>query len=178
MMKNFLHLTSPTIKYLLSGFLLFSIFNQVIDNTGFIIPVKKLKQEVEESITKKNLKYLGAPNSKVVELSGAVKMASESTNLNEQLIVALIKTESNFRNNAVSSKNYQGLMQTPTATFIYSDVDILHGARILKDKLKITNGNLLQALTLYKGGNNPVARKYAIETMELYTKLLNRKENI
>jgi hypothetical protein len=64
-------------------------------------------------------------------------------------------------------------MQTPKATFEYPEVDTLYGAKILQDKLKYANGDLLQALTLYKGGNNKLARKYAIETLKLYEEILN-----
>ena len=161
-------------RYLLLGFLFLTIINQLTDIAGIIIPIKSSERKGAKCLVEKNLRDLGAPGSQLVELSYAVKLASESTNLNEELIVAIIKTESDFKRNAISSKNYKGLMQTPSATFIYVDVDVLHGARILKDKLKTTNGNLLQALTLYKGGNNPVARRYAFETLNLYEKLLNQ----
>jgi soluble lytic murein transglycosylase-like protein len=171
-LKWILKLTSP-IKYLLIVYLFFAIGHQLTNISGIIIPVKQINKEFT---IEKNLEYLGAPKSKVDDLTQAVKIASDSTNLKEELIVAIIKTESNFKNHAVSYKKYKGLMQTPTATFIYSDVDVLHGARILKDKLRITNGNLLQALTLYKGGNNSIARRYAIETLDLYKDLLEKNQ--
>lgn len=122
------------------------------------------------------LKYLGAPEEKIQRLTDAIKYASFVTSISEELIIALIKTESNFKAKAISSKRYKGLMQTPSATFIYFDVDILHGCRIFEDKLKIAKGNMLRALSLYKGGDNPVAMKYAKQTYNLYTHLLSKKK--
>jgi soluble lytic murein transglycosylase-like protein len=83
-----------------------------------------------------------------------------------------MKTESDFNKKAVSPKNYKGLMQTPKATFEYPEVDTLYGVKILEDKLKSSNGNMLKALALYKGGDNPIARLYAKEVYVLYKKLL------
>jgi hypothetical protein len=122
------------------------------------------------------LKYLGAPEEKIQRLADAIKYASFVTSIPEELIVALIKTESNFKAKAISSKKYKGLMQTPSATFIYFDVDILHGCRIFEDKLRIAKGNMLRALSLYKGGDNPVAMRYAKQTYNLYTHLLSKKK--
>ena len=58
-------------------------------------------------------------------------------------------------------------MQTPSASF-FTDVDILYGARILKEKLRLTGGDLFEALTLYKGGDRLLARKEANRVLEIY----------
>lgn len=123
--------------------------------------------------TEQMLRSLGAPSDKVNKLAKAVRLASYATGLKEELFVALMYTESSFKADAVSSKGYKGLLQTPTATFKYAEVDVMHGAMILQDKLDQTHGNLLDALALYKGGNNPAAKKYASQTYSLYVRLVN-----
>ena len=65
-------------------------------------------------------------------------------------------------------------MQTPYASKKWADLDILHGARILEEKLRLSNNDLELALTLYKGGRNELAKKQAKETMVVYNRLLNR----
>lgn len=122
------------------------------------------------------LEIAGCPVKKIPTLAHAVSTASKSTNgeVSPALIVALIKGESYYKENVISSKGYKGLMQTPKATFEYADVDVLYGVRILKDKLRIANGNLEFALALYKGGNNPEAKRYARQTLNLYMQLASR----
>jgi len=113
-----------------------------------------------------------APPGKINDLSKAVTNASAMTDLSPELIVALMKTESEFNYKAVSNKGYKGLMQTPWATFKWASVDTLHGAEILREKLRYSRGDLKLALALYKGGNNEAARAYATETFALYKRLL------
>lgn len=104
------------------------------------------------------------------EIARAVVKAVEDTGLDGSLLIALMKTESNFKRYAVSSKNYQGLMQTPGHSG-YPDIDVLWGARILQEKLRITNQDLPKALALYKGGNNKMARQQAREVLKLWEKV-------
>ena len=107
------------------------------------------------------------------ELAKCVKIAKISSGFDEELIIALMKTESDFKTTAISVKHYKGLMQTPWASFEYPEVDTLYGVKILEEKLRSTKGNLIKALALYKGGNNQVARREAKVTYELYKKLLD-----
>jgi len=116
---------------------------------------------------KKDLKTLGAPEKELESLSRSIKMASETTNINSKIITSLMYTESTFKKDVISSKGYKGLMQTPEATFKFSEVDTLLGAKVLQEKLNISNGNLLEALTLYKGGNNNASRQYAKEVLQI-----------
>ena len=115
---------------------------------------------------------VGAPKDKIDELSIAINSAAVLTKIDPELIVALIKTESNFVYDAVSPKGYQGLMQTPWATMKWAEVDILLGAKIFEEKMKFSRNNLRLALALYKGGNNKLARKYAAETFRIYQSLI------
>ena len=139
--------------------------------------IKTLKQPIikekdNETRIRRSLVFLEVPKDRHRELVRCIKVATSCTGIKEELVIALMSTESEFNKNAISPKNYKGLMQTPKATFKYPEVDTLYGAKILEDKLKTSNGNMMMALTLYKGGNNELARKYARQTYKLYQKLL------
>lgn len=139
-------------------------------HTAFHIvqPVEKIEIKQQTSQLENVLNSLKCPSWKVKEVAKAIELASEQTKINSILLACLLQTESNFNSKAVSEKNYKGLMQTPTATFKWADVDILHGARILEEKLRITKGDVIRALTLYKGGDNPVASRQAYQVVALY----------
>ncbi len=150
------------------------------NNLTKVLPVAvKIEQENKIiSTIKKDLHELNAPPHKIPELANAVYIAHQSTGLNPKLVVSLMYTESNFKTNAVGPQNrtkirYKGLMQTPTATW-FSDVDVLYGARILKQKLEISDFDLRKALALYKGGNNRVAFRQADQVLKLYSELQRR----
>lgn len=135
----------------------------------------KIQENVIIKEIKNDLTSLQAPTRKVPELANAVYTAHQSTGLNSKLITAVMYTESKFNEKAIGPENrtsirYKGLMQTPTATW-FSDVDTLHGARILVSKLEESNHDLRLALALYKGGKNPVAFRQADEVLKLYRKL-------
>jgi len=125
-------------------------------------------------VIEKKLRFVGARGEVVPKLAKAIKMASHETNINHSIIVALISTEDpDFKPYAKSKKGYKGFMQTPTATGEFYDVDVLHGTRILEQKLFETKGDLLKALALYKGGNNPEARREALQTYKVYQRIKN-----
>jgi len=134
-----------------------------------------VSQENSVDTTEEALVSLGAPKKDVKELAKAVRVASQATNFSEKLVVAVVYTESRFIKSAVSPAGYKGLAQTPTATFKYPSVDVLHGMSILREYYNVT-GNLEDALTLYKGGKltNNVARGQARETIRIYKNLLRR----
>jgi len=124
-----------------------------------------------------DLQKLNAPEQQIPELSNAIYIAQESTGIDPKLIIALMKKESNFKTKAIgphnkTKKRYKGLMQTPTATYEFSDVDTLHGARILEQKLKISKNDLRKALALYKGGTNKTAYNQADNVLKIYSQLL------
>ncbi|HME45162.1 MAG TPA: hypothetical protein VKF36_18865 [Syntrophorhabdales bacterium] len=125
---------------------------------------------------KQSLLKVGAPTEKIDELATAVKGASATAGVNPILLVALMYTENEtFDYKAVSEKGYKGLMQTPWASMRWADVDILLGAKILQEKLKLSENNLLEALRLYKGGKNTTATRQAKRTIEVYEDLLKEK---
>jgi len=175
--KVIMSITELTIKLLIIAFCVVFLNTQFVEMSRVAVPITLVSQEkpVVDDRTEKALKLLGAPSSEVKELTRAVKIASSATSFHERLCVALMYTESTFKKDAVSSKGYKGLMQTPTATFRYAAVDTLHGMSILRDYYNST-GNLEDALTLYKGGKltNVAARIYAKETIKVYHDLVRK----
>ena len=87
-----------------------------------------------------------------------------------------IETESNFKIDAKSNKNYKGLGQTPKAVMKtgYEVGDLVYAACIYNDKLKFTKGDHHLALAMYKGGNNPAAHKCANKVEDLYAKVKSK----
>lgn len=139
----------------------------------FMLSIPQPVSRVNALNRAKNALYkVGAPADKIDDLSRAITNASAMTGLSQELLVALMKTESEFDYDAISNKGYKGLMQTPWATLKWASVDTLHGAEILREKLKYSKGDLKLALTLYKGGKNAQATRYAIETLRIYRSLL------
>jgi soluble lytic murein transglycosylase-like protein len=96
----------------------------------------------------------------------AVDAAALRHDLPPQLIHSVIKVESNYNPNAVSSKGALGLMQLIPSTarrFGVSDVfdpaeNIEGGAKYLKYLLDLYNNNYVLALAAYNAGEGAVAR--------------------
>ena len=140
-------------------------------NKALPIPIQVISKDLVKEEAVKSLKILGAPSSEIERVSKGVALAVKSrtnSRIDVALVVTTINDESRFNPNATSVKGYKSYMQTPVATRIFADVDILHGVRILEEKLNMTNNNLLAAMTLYKGGNNPVAKRQAMQTLDKY----------
>jgi hypothetical protein len=84
-----------------------------------------------------------------------------------------IECESEFKITAKSSKGYKGLGQTPKAAMKtgFEEADLTYAACIFDEKMKIAKGDSKRALALYKGGDNPAARKCADKVFTLYDKI-------
>lgn len=91
-------------------------------------------------------------------------------NVNIALITAMIENESSFYPTAISKVGAKGLMQIYTLEcntiplnerkLFEIDYNIQCGICILKDKLRMANGNHYEAVKLYCGAG-PVAERYA-----------------
>jgi len=142
--------------------------------SNLIQPVASSPVEPDRpNLIRASLEFLGCPGHKIREIQQGIEISSSKTGIGGVLLTSLLFTESNFRSTVISNKGYRGIAQTPTASMIYPEVDILHGAMILKDKLRLTNGNMFEALAMYKGGTKVMeARKQAQYVVEVYNYLL------
>jgi len=108
--------------------------------------------------------------------------SASAKNIDPVFWACLIETESEFKLTARSSKGYKGLTQTPKAVGRtgFELGDMTYGICILDEKLKVARGDLNLAMALYKGGNNPAAKKEAKKVFVLYEKVntqIKEKQN-
>lgn len=106
--------------------------------------------EDELANTKQCLSKMGVPESKLNELAIAFRSASLLTGVNEDLIMALSYTESEYNKFARSRLGYKGLMQIPEPLWD-PDINVLRGVKILQEKMLESKGDLKGALVRYKG---------------------------
>lgn len=110
-----------------------------------------------------------ASGPRVVDIEKLVPIIAEAARahgLDAKLIHAVIRAESGYNENAVSSKGAVGLMQLIPATAqrygVVNSYDptqnIAGGTRYLRDLLKMFNGNVELALAGYNAGENAVIR--------------------
>lgn len=155
------------IKMMLKGVGLILIIGQILFNltqiSSILVPVKPSESPANHALQK-----MGIQNQ---ELAKSYDMVACKTGVSQEMLIALTQTESNFNPKAVSSKGYKGLMQIPVS-LTSQDAHIFEGATILKDKLRITGGDMRKAISLYKGyGNQPKGLQQADKVILLYNKL-------
>lgn len=120
-------------------------------------------------VTNKNL-------SEKEQIEDAVKRASKKYGLDENLIKAVIKTESNFNPRVVSHAGAKGLMQIMPANFkhlgvtnpfdIYQNVDA--GTKLLKEYIDKYNGNVEMGLMAYNGGPTRMKNRGVTSVEHIY----------
>lgn len=137
----------------------------VILQAGIIFPINLKQKECQIEL---KMAKMGYPKN----FASSVEMAAGRTKLSPEFIVALMQTESDFNPRAVSSKGYKGLLQIPHAVY-EPDANILIGANIFKEKMRIANGDIVKAICLYKGYPNESqrGREKARAVLKLYEQL-------
>lgn len=119
------------------------------------------------------------------DYTAIIKQAAEKFGVSEKLISAVIKTESNFKNNVVSHSGAEGLMQLMPGTASFLGVkdsfdpvqNITGGANYLRQMLNQFDGDTKLALAAYNAGPGNVKKHGGIppfkETKEYVQKVLD-----
>lgn len=156
------------IKSILLMFLILSIGNLFRLESMSFIPVQIVDQN--NPIVKK-LRFVGV-SSITTMLVNSIEFASRQYDVSTDMIIALTKTESDFKQGAVSSAGYNGLLQIPQKIY-HVDANIIIGTRIFREKMNMSNGDIVKALCLYKGYPVGSARgkQQAQKVIALYNKI-------
>ncbi|MBD8047532.1 MAG: lytic transglycosylase domain-containing protein [Clostridium argentinense] len=125
-----------------------------------------------------------APVSNDVRIEKAIKEASVKHNVNEGLIRAIIKVESDFNPNTVSWAGAMGLMQLMPENVSHYGVNdpfnieenIDAGTRHIKDYLNMFNGDLEMALAAYNCGPGTMEWR-GVKTHADFNKLPEETQN-
>ncbi len=110
------------------------------------------------------------------KIYSAVDKYSNQYGVDKNLVLAIIKQESNFNPNAVSSSGAKGLMQlmdfNSEAYGVENPFDIEEninaGVKHIKSYLDMYNGNVEMALMAYNAGPGTVARRGVTSPSDLY----------
>lgn len=140
-----------------------------------ISPHQRLVKEIDELVKKKLGRKLPQ------EAIKALVVATDGTNLDPKLVLAVIEVESKFRPLAKSDSS-TGLMQINAGVWklqehVLTDpaLNIKHGVRILKGYIK-DQGSVKRGLTAYNQGPKPMSEgifdySYYNKVMKIYNKL-------
>lgn len=126
--------------------------------------VKHVVSPDEGPLDNKNIEINQKPIVVPDELLPIFKEAAEKYDIDEGILIALAKQESNFHKNSVSSAGAVGIMQlmpkTAEALGVKNSYDprenIMGGAKLLSGHLKKYDGNLSLALAVYGAGGGAV----------------------
>ncbi len=135
----------------------------------------------------KNLKYKISelPSLSKGQIQEFVSQASKKYKIDDKLVMAVIKQESNFNTSAVSKAGAMGLMQLMPATAktlgvlnpFSAEQNIEGGVKHLKNMLDKYKGNLILALAAYNAGGGSVDKYGGVppfpETQNYVRKILS-----
>lgn len=122
-----------------------------------------------------NVNYSGS-DADMTKIYNAVNKYSKQYGVDANLVLAVIKTESNFNPTAESGAGAQGLMQLmPSTASGYGisnafDVDqnVKGGVQLLRNLLNTYGGNTEMALMAYNGGSGNMQRRGVTSASDLY----------
>lgn len=146
-----------------------SIFSTVHDFQAALPQPVCIEEDYRLTEVKKALKLLEKDQKFAVPLY----QSAIASNIDPLLWTCNIQCESEFKITAKSKKGYQGLGQTPKAVGRtgYELADLTYAACVYQEKVKIAKGDTKLAWAMYKGGNNPAAKKEAEKVFALHRKL-------
>ena len=156
-------------KHLISMALIGLVVMQTVNLSTIAHPVAAQIQRQNKLQIAAIKNGLGDPGEKILK---AISLASSQTGLSQELLLSLMHSESSFKRDIISTKNYKGLLQIPQSVF-YEDANTLIGARIFLEKLAITKGNYKEAIILYKGWalNHSEGQRQAEKVLNLTRRL-------
>lgn len=168
------------IKELAVTLITFQIFSTVHTfQTSMPQPVK-INEDSAITEVKKALFILG----RNPKYAAPVYYSAKANDIDPILWAQVLDTESDYVMTAESSMGYKGFAQTPKAVMKtgFEVGDMTYGSCVLRDKLRISKGNMETALTYYKGsktltdknGKDTLGHTQAKRVLTLYAKLKNQ----